>query len=396
MAKGNLFLGTAAGKIGDVVMYRYEGKQCSRVRVREIKNPKSEAQQAQRAILSTVTNAYSFLQSICNHSWENVQYEGKSMNYFNKINLKTVRNLVAQSQNVNAWTIAQVNGTDTTDEPVVLLNAPSTTAFIPNNYRISKGSLASKVQVIVSGEASDGTTLNVPFIQFVHDADSSSTTMYDFLVNNGLSDPKSLLTCLYSTTTEQILYATTDSTGRMRTIYGQELNVWRLFRNDFDIDSFYNLTQDEVADTYSDSTYIDLWAYLHATTDSETVADWDNTNEDAIAALQIIFDMNVTGEDVLETFLSCMSNNLGRMGVVLSQSVEDGASTTPSQYVTGCGVIRSLYDGDKWKRSTENFYLYAAPSTDYLGLSPAISLNAWYDGTQSIGDSDYTLDGSSE
>ena len=58
MAKGNLLLGTAARSIGDVVMYRREGTQVSRIRIRQIKNPKTKAQCAQRAYMSAVVRFY--------------------------------------------------------------------------------------------------------------------------------------------------------------------------------------------------------------------------------------------------------------------------------------------------------------------------------------------------
>lgn len=390
MAKGNLFLGTAAGKVGDVVMYRYEGKQCSRVRVREIKNPKSEAQQAQRAILSTVTNAYSLLSSICNHSFENVQYDGKSMNYFNKINLKTIRNLVSQSQNTQAYSVDEINGFADSETPLVFLNAPSTTAFIPNNYRISKGSLASKISIETDHmEGQVGPTL-----KFTIPNEPTSATIYDFLVANGLNDPRSLITCLYTTTNGQSLYATTDSEGRCRTIYNQELNIWRIFRNDFDIDALYSLSESDAISAYDEAGGF-LWNWLHYTISEYAEQNpWDTNSEEGSAIFNLIFDTNVTSQDMFNQFMNMFAIDYNRMSIIYGQSVEDGSDTSKIKYVTGAAVIRSLYENEKWKRSNENFYLYAYTDTDYIGLAPNIGLNAWYNGTQSIGDSDYTLDGS--
>ena len=69
MAKGNLFLGTAARSVGDVVMYRREGSQVSRVRVRKIANPKTDAQCAQRAYMSAVVRFYQPLADILERSF---------------------------------------------------------------------------------------------------------------------------------------------------------------------------------------------------------------------------------------------------------------------------------------------------------------------------------------
>lgn len=70
MAKGNLFLGTAAKSVGDVVMYRREGSQVSRVRVRKIANPKTDAQCKQRAIMSAVVKFYQPLADTLKKSWQ--------------------------------------------------------------------------------------------------------------------------------------------------------------------------------------------------------------------------------------------------------------------------------------------------------------------------------------
>lgn len=91
MSKGSLFMGTARGKLGEVVMYRANGEQISRVRVRKIANPRSEAQMIQRTFLSTVTKAYSHLSSICDHSFESENGVMKNMARFTKANIDKFR-----------------------------------------------------------------------------------------------------------------------------------------------------------------------------------------------------------------------------------------------------------------------------------------------------------------
>lgn len=49
MAKGNLFLGYGRGAIGDIVLSRINGQQTARARNRRPNNPRTEAQQMQRA-----------------------------------------------------------------------------------------------------------------------------------------------------------------------------------------------------------------------------------------------------------------------------------------------------------------------------------------------------------
>ena len=91
MATGNLLLGTGRRSIGDVVLYRRNGKQVSRVRNRKISNPKSDAQYIQRIILQTVSQAYSRMKAITDHSFETVNGAGNNMSRFMRVNLDRIR-----------------------------------------------------------------------------------------------------------------------------------------------------------------------------------------------------------------------------------------------------------------------------------------------------------------
>ena len=90
MAKGNLFLGTAARSVGDVVMYRREGAQVSRVRVRKIANPKTDAQCLQRAFMSACVKFYQPLANVLDRSWQG-KSRAKSYAAFLKANAPKVR-----------------------------------------------------------------------------------------------------------------------------------------------------------------------------------------------------------------------------------------------------------------------------------------------------------------
>lgn len=63
MSKRNLLLGTAAGKVGDLVFYRAGGEQRTRAKVTP-NNPKTYAQQAQRSRLANVTLMYRALSAL--------------------------------------------------------------------------------------------------------------------------------------------------------------------------------------------------------------------------------------------------------------------------------------------------------------------------------------------
>lgn len=101
MSKGNLFLGFARGKVGDVVFARQNGEQITRARNRAPKNPQTPLQLLQRVILKSSSSAFSLMQEICNHSFQGV--DGVTMNQarFNRLNIEAMRrqcsNLINQS-----------------------------------------------------------------------------------------------------------------------------------------------------------------------------------------------------------------------------------------------------------------------------------------------------------
>lgn len=91
MATGNMLLGLARKKLGDVVFYRSEGQQRSRVRVREIKNPRSAKQSMQRMILATAAKMAAAYEPIVNHSFEGVAVGVLSTRHFRSLAMQALR-----------------------------------------------------------------------------------------------------------------------------------------------------------------------------------------------------------------------------------------------------------------------------------------------------------------
>lgn len=91
MAKGNLFLGMGRGKVGDVVFYRMNGWQMARVRNRTPKNPRSNEQLYQRAVIASVMKAYAAGKEIFNHSFQNYTVGEGCMRRFNSVNSRILR-----------------------------------------------------------------------------------------------------------------------------------------------------------------------------------------------------------------------------------------------------------------------------------------------------------------
>lgn len=97
MSKGNMLLGHARGKVGDIVFSRANGEQVTRARAAVVKNPQTTAQMVQRIIALTIAQAYSQMAAICDHSFQGVAAGMPSMNFFRSRNMKMLRAKLAES-----------------------------------------------------------------------------------------------------------------------------------------------------------------------------------------------------------------------------------------------------------------------------------------------------------
>lgn len=130
MAKGNLFQGMARGKVGDVVFSRVNGEQISRVRNRNPKNPKTNAQKIQRAVMATVLQAYKAGSIIFDHSFEGKSVPAGSQRAFLSTNMRKLREQI----------LNEINSV-TPNETISRVVSPRAVYPVPNGYRISEGSL---------------------------------------------------------------------------------------------------------------------------------------------------------------------------------------------------------------------------------------------------------------
>lgn len=120
MAQSKSFFGLRRGSTKTLTFSVYNGKQVTKDRVTDVKNPRSSAQMKQRAIMATALHGYSALKEICDHSFEGITYGQKSMNYFVAENARMIR---ANAPEVNLSTYKGI--------------------AISNAYIIAKGSLPS-------------------------------------------------------------------------------------------------------------------------------------------------------------------------------------------------------------------------------------------------------------
>ena len=133
MAKGNLFLGHARGKVGDVVFSRAYGKQVTRARASQVANPRTIGQNTQRCILATIAKAAAALTPIIDHSFANVTYGAESVRHFRKINMDKLRQLYLSDGGDGYNMVAKGGG------------------FLAGQYILSDGTLPSFVCVPTDG-----------------------------------------------------------------------------------------------------------------------------------------------------------------------------------------------------------------------------------------------------
>lgn len=90
-----MFLGYASGKVADLVFYRQDGQQITRSRNRSPYNPKTDPQLYQRAVMATITAAYSAGSVIFNHSFEGYSKGAKCQREFTSRNARLLRAQIA-------------------------------------------------------------------------------------------------------------------------------------------------------------------------------------------------------------------------------------------------------------------------------------------------------------
>lgn len=135
MARGNIFLGMGRGSVGDVTFYRSEGQQLSRARNRKPRNPKTQGQLYQRAIMATVVKAYQAGQAIFDHSFQGYSKGSGCQRQFTSLNAKLLREKVA----------FDLNSGNKPDEQVSRVISPGANTPVANGYIISRGTYAQRV-----------------------------------------------------------------------------------------------------------------------------------------------------------------------------------------------------------------------------------------------------------
>lgn len=101
MSKGNMLLGYARGKVGDVVMARALGKQQTRAYNDKPKNPKTESQMNQRVKMLNLINFYKFSKNYLQYEKGGSNTKYSTFNKFVRYNIAATPNYLTKEQFLN-------------------------------------------------------------------------------------------------------------------------------------------------------------------------------------------------------------------------------------------------------------------------------------------------------
>lgn len=100
MAKSQSFFGLRRGSTKTLTFQVNNGKQITKDRVYEVKNPRTQAQMEQRMVMATASAAYAQMKQIVDHSFEGITYGQMNMSEFIRVNAKKLRDNLGAANSV--------------------------------------------------------------------------------------------------------------------------------------------------------------------------------------------------------------------------------------------------------------------------------------------------------
>lgn len=111
MAQSKGFFGLRKGSTKSLTFSTLDGKQITKDRVYDVKNPRTESQMRQRMLMTTVGAAFKMLKSIADHSFEGYSSGMQCMRQFNSRNLNRFKKAAAAKGSVafNEYKDGEIN-----------------------------------------------------------------------------------------------------------------------------------------------------------------------------------------------------------------------------------------------------------------------------------------------
>ena len=312
MAKGNLFQGMGRGKVGDVVFSRLNGQQVSRVRNRNPKNPRSNAQLYQRAIMATIMQAYSAGKKIFDHSFQGVAVGANNMAVFMRENLKILRQQIAY----------EISSDMLAENMQANCVWPGATQPVANAYLISKGNYIQKAFIETRPGGGIYYTLPEP---------EANEKVNEYAARVGLLADDYYTFCLFLEGTNELFHAFEGLEDPAGIGYDCRFGYVRLH-----VKSNVASIEDAIA-TKSQLFDVDASMNIDETFMTENVAEGISMS-----------DLDVTGRGV------------GSIGLIRSRKDRDLRSTsymycpTKAQQETNDFGIKAVYLNEAWKRGSES------------------------------------------
>lgn len=130
MAKSPSFFGLRRGSTKSLTFQVLNGRQVTKDRVYDVKNPRTFSQMQQRMVMATAAAAYAGMREIVDHSFEGITYGQPTMSEFIRLNAKMLRDGLF------------------TDDSDLSFNPYKNRNVYRNPYIVSKGSLKINVELI--------------------------------------------------------------------------------------------------------------------------------------------------------------------------------------------------------------------------------------------------------
>lgn len=333
-----MFQGMARGKVGDVVFSRNNGEQISRVRNRHPKNPRTNKQMYQRAVMATIMQAYAAGQEIFNHSFQGKAVGAENQRAFLSKNAKLLRGQIAAE--LEAGTAAL-----NCNAAVV---APGAITPVPNEYMISEG--AYPQNFFGWDEAQK---------RFYTPAALDDETVAAYAQRLGLEagDIYTFVVMVISGSTPSF------------TVRGVETATTGAYKPESQYPAVFGFVRLQVKDVSAVS----------------TVASG--------APMSAVFDITASKSSSLS-----LDGDLADALLDLTEFISANAFPAVNDGLAALGCIRSRLDQDL--RST-SFMHVASPvsgraTAGMYGITSPYALLAWQQGTEALGDSDLILEGGDE
>lgn len=318
------------GSVGDVTFYRSDGQQLSRARNRKPRNPKTQGQLYQRAIMATIVKAYQAGQAIFDHSFQGYSKGSGCQRQFTSLNAKLLRDLVS----------FDINSGRNPDEQVSRVVSPGANVPVANGYIISRGTYDQRL--FDWNQAAQA--FEMPQVEQVPGGDAENVSEYASRVGLVAGDIYTL--CIFAEREEPA------------------------FVPSFTDDSLSYLMTAEFG-----------WVRMIVKSGLES-------DETTINTMAQFFDFQTSGGN-FKQMATVLANKTPGVPITM---VDLLTGVTGFMYTGAMGVIRSRLDQDLRSDSQMNI-IPGEDASNMYGIVPAYILDVWGAGAAEIGHSELILEG---